>query len=131
MYEPELGQALFSNGQIEYHDSPDFVEAGLEVIAQGVAVYRADDIKQTGLLISNSGAQEFINDVFEMRSYCWCDGGLPDHEDGGCPPNFVFTPTDLQINWYKHCGRGRSQNRKITLAEWLGVVGACMRSLHG
>ena len=63
-----------------------------------------------------------------MRSYCWCDGDIEGHGDG-CPPNFEHRPSGLVVSWYKHVGRGSSQNRVVSVREWVDALGGCIREV--
>ena len=88
-----------------------------------------------GLLTSNSGAEDYVNDVFEMRSYCWCDATWeedPDHPHAhGCPPNFVYKPTGLVITWYKHANRGATSNKHYPGARtWFEIIKHCIGSVE-
>lgn len=119
-YEPELGQMGFSNSPWEEVEMQDFVENGLR--------YLADVISQ-GEWQANPAANvatEFSNDVFEMRSYCWCGGDLKDHEVG-CPPNFKCG--EFEARYYKYLGRGGSQNEQLSLTEWNEIMMKCLKSL--
>lgn len=100
---------------------PAFMEPGLEVIAQAIAVKRGDDSYLTG----NTGGEPFVTRLFAMRAYCWCDGYGEGHEDG-CPPNFEFYPTGLQVCWYKHAGRSASVNQAPHRRLWLQIVTTCV-----
>lgn len=73
--------------------------------------------------MDNSGAQ-YETPVFKVRAYCWCDGEL--HKDG-CPPNFEWR--DFRACWYKHAGRGNSQNRKMKPREAAEMLRECLDSL--
>ena len=125
---PELGQFGFSNTPWQEIDSPAWINPGLEAIATAIKAQRGEGDDDWTELTSNSGGEPFENDLFAMRSYCWCDGERPGHEDG-CPPNFEHKPTGLIINWYKHSRRGRSQNQVVSGAEWSAIVAECLRAV--
>ena len=122
--EIELGQALFSNSSFHEHDVPDYIDEGLALIARAVKEKRND----SGLLISNDGEEKFVNDIFALRSFCWCDGDRKGHEEE-CPPNFSDFISGLNITWYKYLGRGESMNKEVTLREWTEILSRCLRSL--
>lgn len=122
-YEPELGQAVFG-GPWEELRTPHYVMLGLDTIADKVAMYRG--VEQT--LTSNSGDPEFSNDVFVMRSYCWCDGSNEGHEEG-CPPNFEYRKNGVAARWYKHSERGESINRQPSRQEWHSILADCLNSI--
>lgn len=126
----ELGQIVFSNTPIQPYDA-DWATDGLTMIAQVIAEFRGDDpLGGWTIHTSNSGAVEYINDTFEMRSYCWCDGRIPMHENG-CPPNFLYKKNGLIINWYKHAGRGITSNMEYPGAKnWAKAVMTCIDSIR-
>ena len=77
---------------------------------------------------TNSGAEEFANDVFALRSFCWCEGSLSGHEED-CPPNFEYFPDGLGIRWYKYMGRDNASTYLITEARWNRIYEDCLSSL--
>lgn len=125
---PELGQAVFGNGQMHAIDLNRTIEAGLVTIAEAIAAVRGEDPDRVGLLISNYGCDPYESDVFAMHTYCWCDGDQPGHQDG-CPPNFRYNPSGFEVSWYKHVGRGASQSRQLGGLEWLSMLQDCLASL--
>lgn len=128
---------LLSNTPIQSYESY-WATDGLNMIAEVIAELRGKQhgtYGWDGLLTSNSGAEDYVNDVFEMRSYCWCDATWeedPDHPHAhGCPPNFVYKPTGLVITWYKHANRGITANKKYPGARtWFEVINDCIRSIE-
>ena len=126
----ELGQLLLSNTPPQEYEA-EWATDGLHLIAQVIAEYRGKDPNGGWTtLTSNSGESDYINDVFEMRSYCWCEGGIEGHENG-CPPNFLYKPTGLIITWYKYSGRGTTSNKKYPGARtWSEIVNHCIRSIE-
>lgn len=118
----ELGQALFSNAYTHSHTA-DWATSGIGFLAETIAKTRGEDY----FLDANYGADPYENDTFVMRSYCWCDGGIPDHADF-CPPNFVYKPTGLTISWYKHAGRGITADRSQP-DNWSEIILDCLQSV--
>lgn len=127
----ELGQLLLSNNEWHRYEC-NWADSGLELIAEVIAELRGHKRRTYGydnLLVANSGDEEFVNDVFEMHSYCWCEGGIEGHENG-CPPNFLYKPTGLIITWYKYSGRGTTSNKKYPGARtWSEIVNHCIKSI--
>lgn len=111
---------LFSNGVVWTTECPHFVTVGLDLIGEMISdgEYSTDPT-------SNVGA-EYVNNVFQMRSYCWCDGDREGHENG-CPPNFEHG--DFAVSWYKHSHRGSSCSRIISRGEWWAIVRECVDSV--
>jgi hypothetical protein len=128
-FAPELGQFAFSNTEWQAIDSPDWINPGLEEIAEAIRIQRGEAPDAWTELTSNSGADPYDSSVFAMRAYCWCDGIEPGHEDG-CPPNFEYKPTGLIINWYKHSRRGRSQNQAIARPVWRDILTHCLADIN-
>lgn len=125
----ELSQALITNTEWHSYDA-DWASNGLHLIAQVITELRGNDPNGGwNTLTSNSGEQEFINNIFEMRSYCWCDGGYEGHENG-CPPNFLYRPSGLVITWYKHAARGITANKNYPGARnWFEIIKTCINSI--
>lgn len=121
-FEPEFGQAMWSNGNYGEYALPDIASDWLHWLGQYIQLLRDDE----GPLTINYGAEPFSNERFSMRTYCWCDGDA--HPDG-CPPNFEYYPLGLVVSWYKHVGRGASCNQKHTDEEWKTIVRGCAESL--
>lgn len=131
----ELGQMLLSNNDWHKYDAY-WATDGLHMIAQVIAELRGEDPNGGWTtLTSNSGAEEFINDVFEMRCYCWCDATWeenPDHPHAnGCPPNFLYKPNGMIMTWYKHANRGITSNKNYPGARtWFEIVKHCIGSIE-
>lgn len=125
-FEPELGQWGFSNTPWQANETPGWMQRGIEQIDEALVELEghADD---WGHYTSNSGRGEFKNDVFAIRSYCWCDSGKG-HEEG-CPPNFEHFKSGIQAAWYKHSRRSPSVSTIPTSAEWRAIVRECEDSL--
>jgi hypothetical protein len=52
--------------------------------------------------------------------------------ESGCPkiiPNFYYRDDDIKIYWYKTYFRNSYSNKPITLNEFKGIVGKCIRSV--
>jgi hypothetical protein len=133
----ELGQMLLSNTPIQSYESY-WATDGLNMIAEVISELRGKQhgtYGWDGLLTSNSGAEDYINDVFEMRSYCWCDATWeedPEHPHAhGCPPNFLYKPTGMVITWYKHANRGATSNKQYPGARtWFEIIKHCIGSIE-
>ena len=133
----ELGQLLISNANYEKYEA-DWATDGLRMIAEVISESRGLDANGWNELTSNSGGDEFVNDVFEMRSYCWCEAGFDAEWEGktdhphakGCPPNFVYKANGLAITWYKHAGRGIRANMEYPGAKnWFKAISKCIESI--
>jgi hypothetical protein len=69
---------------------------------------------------SNTGA-DFKCNAFEVESYSW-------NEDIEQPYNFKWR--DLEVSWYKYCGRGMSVNRVPKVREIIEMVHECLDELR-
>jgi hypothetical protein len=133
----ELGQMVLSGNDWHQYDA-DWATDGLNMVAEVIAELRGKEHGRYGwdaLLTSNSGAEEFVNDVFEMRCYCWCDAGWEENSDhphaNGCPPNFLYKPTGMIVTWYKHANRGITSNKKYPGARtWFEIIKHCIGSIE-
>lgn len=101
--------------------------------------------------IGSNCAEAYVNEVFAIRDYCWCEGSLHpervdwDTEDdspydemppsggtsSGCPFNFEHYASGLKCEWYKGIGRDVLFNREPRKDEALAVLMDCLRSLPG
>lgn len=127
----ELGMLAFSNGAINKYDA-DWATSGLNMLAEIIAESRNEGKTRPeygwSLLTSNSGGEPFENELFAMRPYCWCDAE-GEHEEG-CPPNFEYKPSGVEISWYKHAGRGITCNREEpSMIRWFEVLSECVASV--
>lgn len=121
-FEPELGQAVFSNSPWGEVDTPDYVTEGIGLLTS----ITAEGDWERDVTGNHGPAGNLDNGTFALRAYCWCDGDEKGHENG-CPPNFQCG--DFEARWYKHAGRGASQNREVTAREWGSIIVRCLRSL--
>lgn len=120
----ELGQWLFQGSEMHEFEAY-WATDGLVFLGDEIEK-RYPEYQSLG---GNYGGDQFENDTFIMKNYCWCDGDREGHEEG-CPPNFVHKPTNLIITWYKHCGRGITANQELTYLEWSKIVENCTQSLE-
>lgn len=102
----------------------DQYEYGLYVIADAIQAVRLSQYALT----SNYGEEPYENDVFAMRTYCWCDSDKPGHEEE-CPPNFEHFKSGLKVTWYKYNGRAMEANMKMSFLDFALIVSECVESL--
>ena len=114
-YEPELGQAIFGRPTKEYKVGWE-LEGALEMIRHYLNI--AFDLE--GDPFSNSGT-DFKCNAFEVESYSWS-------EEVDQPYNFKWR--DLEVSWYKYCGRGMSVNRVPKVREIIEMVHECLDELR-
>jgi hypothetical protein len=77
-----------------------------------------------GLLIGLVG-ENYSNEVFSLRAYCWCDGEAEGHGED-CPP--CFECGDFVADWYKYFGRSFNCSH-ISLLEWRDMLTRCLASI--
>lgn len=130
-FQPELGQMMFSNTPWTQIRTPGYVTDGIGAIndlyvrhVEGGIEDEYGSLYSTGLLRVVNSAPEVVNDIFALRSYCWCDGEREGHEDG-CPPNFEHFASGFKAFWYKHSSRGESCNRQLDRTEWMKIQREC------
>lgn len=88
--------------------------------------------------LGDNAGQAFINDTFEVREYCWCEGSYHGTDAEGiplCPPNFVFKAprrppaARVALRWYKRAGRDDEASREVSPAEAAQVLAECLASI--
>lgn len=113
---------MFGNPTGEFA-CPEFVEAGINHLAGEIGRVKWNQDKETFDLPTGNNGTEYKTEAFEMRSYCW-DEDSPQAE----LPNFKCG--DLEVRWYKYCGRGMSMNRAIDANEFFALIDGCLASVR-
>jgi hypothetical protein len=79
---------------------------------------------------------KFENPIFLFRDYeiwdCTCDPDVEEHSPN-CEflePNFRYKPTNYEISWYKHIGRGMVANKEISVEEFHRIINTCVLSIY-
>lgn len=121
-------ERLFTNDDLYAYEVPRYVSYDLDELAERVGRARGDWEFGTGALTGNTGAEEYANDVFALRSYCWCEGTLEGHNED-CLPNFEHFASGLKIRWYKHAHRGVTANGELMRSVWRQVIEECLDSI--
>lgn len=121
-FTPELGQAAFGQPYKTY-EVPKIMTAALTSISYELErVYWNRHQKDIACPFGNNGSQDnYDSDVFSVHAYSW-------NEDEEQPWNFKFG--DIEISWYKRCGRGMSSNKKITPDMASDILVACLEHLR-
>jgi len=116
---PELGQAAFGQPYKD-HEVPEYMTALLRHIDYmlGVVMWNRQQAKYESPF-DNTG-NSFVGDAFEVHAYSWSDDEQP----------FNFKCGDLEISWYKYCGRGMSANKEIAPEYVIEIFDKCMSSLR-
>ena len=76
----------------------------------------------------NTGNVEgYKNDTFEVHAYDW---SWDSYDNPRSPEPINFKWRDLEITWYKYCGRGLCTNRPTTHDELALMLKECLQSLQ-
>ena len=98
----------------------EIVEAALRAIDHElVRVMENKQHKEYSSPFDNTGAT-FKCDTFEANAYSWGDDEQP----------FNFKWRDIEISWYKYCGRGMSANKQITPDMASDMLNDCVAALR-
>lgn len=119
-YIPELGQAMFGQPS-QCYECPEWLESFLWSIDRELSrVMWNIEQEEYDSPFGNTG-NKFKNDVFEVNAYDW---------DDNSEQKYNFKWKDLEISWYKYCGRGMSVNQKISLSKGEKMLNECLESLR-
>lgn len=104
-FQPELGQAIFGQPSHQF-DVPMIMDAVLNYISEELSRVRGNMEQDTpDDPFCNSGPSgNYESEVFSVHAYDWGDDDQP----------WNFKCGDVEISWYKYCGRGMSSNVEIT-----------------
>jgi len=118
-FEPELGQMFFGQPSKKYALS-EITEAALISISTELERVMWN-IKQRAYEspFYNTG-NVFECDTFKVHAYSWSDDEQP--------WNFLWK--DIEISWYKCCGRGASSSKKITADMASEMLDDCLRAVR-
>ena len=117
-YEPELGQMFFGQPSQEFA-SGNLMKAALgEISNEWDRVMGNIHQKDMPNPFNNSGAK-WKCDEFEVQTYDWSDE----------EQSYNFKWNDILISWYKHPGRGMSQNREVSNDEISDMLDSCLNAL--
>ena len=114
----ELGNAIFGNSRGEYEvprkEFEDILIPFMEEIGVGTRGYDGDYDETNAT---------FNNEVFTIRPYYWGDDEIAEL------PNFVYKPTNFQIQWYKYPLRDSYMNQDINVEQFKEIIKNCKKSL--
>ena len=117
----ELGNLIFGNSRGEYpFPNRDIVKSEeWKELCKKAQV----DISY-GQPECNRDFNGFDNEIFTIRPYYWGD-----NEEIMELPNFIYKPTNFQIQWYKYAFRDSYMNQNLTEDEILNIFKECVKSL--
>lgn len=115
----ELGNIIFGNSRGEFEvprkEFEDILIPFMVEIGIGYTGYEGDYIETNAT---------FDNEVFTIRPYYWGDD-----DSIANLPNFVYKPTNFQIQWYKYPLRDSYMNQNITVKEFKEIIEKCKKSV--
>ena len=110
----------------------EFITAILEAIESDLlrVMYNInqEDYDKENPFRNTGNVEGFKTDVFEVHAYDWGGWDINDENSSIQSPNFKWK--DLEITWYKYCGRGMSTNRPVTHYELGVMLNECLKSLR-
>lgn len=117
----ELGQILFSSNKIQQYDCPAYVVALLRDIARKLDITMWNITQEEYDNPFDNTGNSFVCDVFEVHAYNWDDETIQ-------PYNFKCG--DVEISWYKYCGRDCTMNNQYTIYEMIDMYNRCIKKLE-
>ena len=118
-YEPELGQMIFGQPHKQF-EVPEIVEAALRSLDNELErVMWSAQQKEYASPFGNTG-NSFKCATFEVAAYSWSDD----------VQSFNFKWRDVEISWYKWCGRGMSANKEISPDLASEMLNDCLAALR-
>ena len=115
----ELGNVIFGNSRGEFevprYEFEDILLPLMEEVGVGLRGYDRD---------MDETYATFDNDVFTIRPYYW-------GEDDKIAQlsNFVYKPTNFQIQWYKYPLRDSYMNQDISVEQFKEIIENCKKSI--
>ena len=124
-------RAMFNQPTLETQANTEFINAILEAIENDwlrvMWNIHQEEYDDKNPWRNTGNVEGYKNDTFEVHAYDW---GW-DYDDKTSKPQPVnFKWRDLEITWYKWCGRGISTNRPVTHDELALMLNECIESLR-
>lgn len=120
----EVGQILFSPNW-QRHDCPEWVIALIKHMGDRLETVMWNRNQQKYEAPFHWGGY-FLHDVFEIRGFRYSDD-TPDGVDDPQPYNFKWG--DVEINWYKHLGRGTTINQDLAPEKGITMLNECLAAI--
>lgn len=119
IFQPELGQMVFGQPHKEFEGS-ELLEAALHHIETELErVMWNTHQEEYSSPFSNTG-NRFECETFKVHSYSWSDDEQP--------WNFIWK--DVQVSWYKWCGRGLSVNQELKPDRIAEMLDDCLTAVR-
>ena len=125
-----FARTLFQTFAPTQYASEEFITAILESIEENLLRVmwniNQEEYDNDNPFRNTGNVKGYKNDTFEVHAYDWgwdlSDANTPQ------PPNFIWR--DLEICWYKYCGRGIYTNRPVTHDELAIMLKECNESIN-
>ena len=115
----ELGNYIFGNSRGEFEvprkEFEDLLLPFMEEIGVGLRGYDKE---------MDETCATYDNEVFTIRPYYWGDD-----DKIASLPNFVYKPTNFEIQWYKYPLRDSYMNQNITTEQFKDIIKKCKYSI--
>ena len=115
----ELGNYIFGNSRGEFEvprkEFEDLLLPFMEEIGIGLRGYDKE---------MDETCATYDNEVFTIRPYYWGD-----EEEIMKLPNFVYKPTNFQMQWYKYPLRDSYMNQNINVKQFKDIIKKCKYSI--
>lgn len=118
-YTPELGQMIFGQPYKE-HAGSNLLEAALVRISTELERVMWNLNQEEYSSPFNNTGNTFKCDKFEVDAYSWSEEDQP----------FNFKWRDIEISWYKWCGRGLSVNQDLSAAIISEMLDDCLDAVR-
>ena len=116
----ELGMFCLNGNKIQKYECPRWIVALLNEINAKLSVVMWNKYQtEYESPFCNTGTS-FKNDVFEVSAYNWNDK---------VEQPYNFKCGDIEISWYKYCGRGTTINDNYEERYIIEMFDKCMESL--
>lgn len=117
----ELGNIAFNTNINQTHNCPNYIISFLDSISNVLSIKMWNKYQEEYDSPFDNTGNKYKNDVFEVEAYNWDD----DYEQ---PYNFKYK--DVEISWYKYCGRDTTINKEVSPDEAIKMFNDCLDSLQ-
>lgn len=119
-YDPELGQMIFGQPWQEFEASSLMIAALRAIGGELDRIMWNIHQERYASPFGNTGNSFKEIEEFQVEAYSW-------NESYEQPWNFKWK--DVEISWYKYCGRGTTVNREVSPLEIAQMLDACLSAL--
>jgi len=115
----EIGNLLFGNSRGTYEVPREEFEKVLIPFMEDLGVGSEGYDKEPDETYAT-----FDNELFTIRPYYWGDD-----EEIEELSNFIYKPTDFQMQWYKYPLRDAYMNQNINIEQFKNTIEECRKSV--